>query len=95
MREASLGRILGRVALWAALAAALVYLADWAVWKARGANGMGEVTVSRTVVAPLKGGKEEYYPDGSTTVVCSESLFPQVGGGACWWMRGHRVVMER
>ncbi len=88
-------KIAGRVMLWAVVALAVVYGGDWAVWRARGEGGMSEVTVSRTVMAPLKGGKEEYYPDGSTTVVCSESLFPQVGGGACWWVRGHRVVMER
>ena len=90
-----MARIVGRVMLWVLGAVAMVYLADWAAWKARGEKGMGEVTVSRMVVAPLKGGKEEYYPDGSATVVCSESLFPQVGGGACWWVARHRVVMER
>ena len=29
------------------------------------------VAAGHTVVAPLKGGKEEYYPDGSAEVTCS------------------------
>ncbi|WP_089841445.1 hypothetical protein [Granulicella pectinivorans] len=77
--------------------AALVYLGDWAVWKVKVARGvgMGSITVGRVVVAPLKGGKEEYYPDGSTDVPCSRSLFPQGGGDACWWLARNPVIYER
>ncbi len=92
-----MGRVVWRVVIGAVVALALVYLGDWVVWRVRVARGggMGEVTVTRMVVAPLKGNKEEYYPDGSAEVACSQSLFPQVGGGACWWVEQHRVVMER
>jgi hypothetical protein len=55
----------------------------------------GDAQVSRMVVAPLKGNKEEYYYDGTATVDCSRSLFPQAGSGACWWLERHRVVYER
>jgi len=74
-----------------------VYAGDWAVWRVRVArgSGMGSVTVGRVVVAPLKGGKEEYYPDGSADVACSRSLFPQGGGGACWWIARNPVVYIR
>ena len=77
--------------------AAVVYLSDWAVWRTRVATGggMGQATVSRFVVAPLKGNKEEYYPDGKGVVDCSVSLFGQAGAGACWWVKGHPVVFER
>jgi hypothetical protein len=76
---------------------AVVYLADWAVWQARVrmGGGMGQVVVTRLAVAPLKGNKEEYYPDGTATVDCSKSLFSQAGNGACWWVERHRVVFER
>ena len=77
--------------------AAVVYLGDWAVWRVRVAagGGMGKAMVSRYVVAPLKGNKEEYYPDGRGEVDCSLSMFPQAGAGACWWVRQHPVVFER
>lgn len=77
--------------------AGTVYAGDWAVWRIRVARGggMGTVTVGRVVVAPLKGGKEEYYPDGTEVVACSRSLFPQAGGGACWWVARNPVVYDR
>jgi hypothetical protein len=83
------------VALLVALC--LVYLGDWGVWRVRVAHGggMGKVTVSRFVVAPLKGNKEEYYYDGTQDVACSQSMFPQSGGGACWWMAKHATVFDR
>lgn len=79
------------------LALAVVYLGDLLIWRVRlgMGGGMGKVQVSRFVVAPLKGNKEEYYFVGTTTVDCSLSIFPQAGSGACWWVERHRVVYER
>jgi len=79
------------------VAAAVLYLGDWAVWRVRVGmgGGMGKATVSRFVVAPLKGNKEEYYYQGTADVDCSQSLFPQAGSGACWWLKGHAVIWER
>ena len=79
------------------VALALIYVGDWAVWRMRVAagGGMGSVQVTRMVVASLKGNKEEYYPQGSETVACSQSIFPWVGGGACWWVRRNPMVLER
>jgi hypothetical protein len=96
-----LGRILGRVILWILLGAAGVYALDWAVWQTRVLTGSGyrSMTVDRFVVAPLKGGREEYYPDGKAEVRCSVSLFPegfpQPGSSPCWWVAGHPVVFDR
>lgn len=86
-----------RIALGSLVAAAVLYLGDWGVWRVRvaGGGGVGRVTVSRFVVAPLKGGREEYYGDGSGAVECSRSLFPQAGREACWWLTRHAVVYER
>jgi hypothetical protein len=76
---------------------AVVYFGDWAVWRARVAmgGGMGKATVSRFVVAPLKGNKEEYYFDGKSEVDCTRSMFPQGASGACWWVVRHPVVFDR
>jgi hypothetical protein len=90
-------RWLVRVVLGALLLAAVAYPVDWAVWRVRVARGggMGSVQVDRFTVAELKGGKEDYYPDGTDTVPCSRSLYPQGGNGVCWWVERHREVLER
>jgi hypothetical protein len=83
------------------VAAALIYLGDWAVWRIRnatskdGRGGLDTVTISRFVVAPLKGNKEEYYFDGKGPADCSRTLFPQAGAGACWYLRRHPVQFDR
>jgi hypothetical protein len=92
-----MGRLVGRGLVAVLVTAAVVYVGDFAVWRVRAARGggMGSVTVTRIVVAPLKGNKEEYYPDGTMDVACSKSLFEQAGSGACWWLARHRQVEER
>jgi len=90
-------RILGRTAAGLMVALAVLYVGDWAVWRVRVARGggMGSVVVSSIVVMPLKNNKEEYDWGGTADVSCSRSIFPQVGSGACWWLRRHNVVFER
>ena len=91
-------RILGRIVVGLIAALSVLYVGDWAVWRARVARGggMGTVTVNTIVVLPLKDNKEEYDEGGIQTVPCSLSLFPQgSGAGACWWLRRHNVVYER
>lgn len=90
-------RIAGRILLGLLFTAALLYVGDWGIWRARVAagGGMGKAAVSLIEVAPLKGHKEEYYWDGTAEVDCSRSLFPQAGAGACWWLAGHNVVYQR
>jgi hypothetical protein len=74
--------------------AALAYPLDWGIWRVRVARGggMGAVQVELFTIADLKGGKEDYYPNGTATVPCSESLYPQGGNSACWWLQRHREV---
>jgi hypothetical protein len=90
-------RIAAKALVGLVVALALVYLGDWAVWRVRVArgDGMGQLTVSRVVVAPLKGNREEYYSDGKAEVECSRSLFAQGGSEACWWMARHPVQFDR
>ena len=79
------------------LTAALAYPLDWGVWRVRVSRGggMGSVQVEMFTVAELKGGREDYYPNGTAVVPCSRSLYPQGGNGACWWVERHRVVIRR
>jgi hypothetical protein len=90
-------RFFGRGLFWLLVFVALVYIGDFAVWRIRVATGggIGHVTVGMLQVANLKGNKQEFYPDGTEVVDCSQSLFPQTGAGACWWVQGHRTVIER
>ena len=76
---------------------ALLWLADWAVWRVRVARGggYGAVTVTRVVVAPLKGGREEYYQDGTVEERCAPSVVEHGGVRACWWVERHKMVWDR
>ena len=87
----------GRVLFGALLLSLLAFAADWVVWRVRLAHDVGTSTVqvTRMVVAPLKGNREEYYMDGTEDLPCSRSIFPQGGSQACWWLERHRVIFER
>ena len=86
-------RLLRRTLAALVAAAALAWPADYAVWRLRGAP-TDQVEVTRFVVAPLKGSKEEYYPDGTDTVPCAQSLLPQ-DDPPCWYLQRHRVQYDR
>jgi hypothetical protein len=90
-------RWLGRIVIGLVAALAVAYVGDWAVWRARVAmgGGMGKVTVADMTSVTLKDNKEEYFYNGSTDVDCSQSIFPQAGGGACWWLNRHKIVFEK
>lgn len=89
-------RMLVRGVLGVLLLVAIVYPLDWAVWRTRVSmgGGMGAVQVDLFVVADLKGGKQAYYPQGTVTMPCSKSLYPQGGNGVCWWVERHREVVQ-
>jgi hypothetical protein len=89
--------LLTRMAVGLLALAAAAYPLDWAVWRVRVAagGGMGQATVTHFTVAELKGSKESYYFDGTTQMECSESLFPEAGAGACWWLARHPQVIDR
>jgi hypothetical protein len=94
---AQVKRIIGRVAVGLLAALSVLYVGDWGVWRARVAlgGGMGSVTVNTIIVLPLKGNKEEYDEGGVATVPCSQSIFPQAGSGACWWLQRNKAVFVR
>lgn len=88
-----IGRLLAQMAIGGAVLLGVLYGVDWMVWRGRG-GVYGSMTVSRFVVAPLKGNKVEYYPGGTLEERCSRSVFGhgQAEGGACWWLERHRMV---
>lgn len=90
-------RVLGSMLLGMLTTLAVVYVGDWAVWRARVARGggMGTAKVGTLIITPLKGNKEEYDWGGVQTLDCSRSIFPQAGAGACWWLARKGVVYER
>lgn len=78
------------------LIAALLYPLDWAVWRMRVARGggMGSVQVDMYSAADLKGGKEDYFPNGTVATTCSKSIYPQAGNNPCWWVERHREQVQ-
>jgi hypothetical protein len=78
------------------LVAAVLYLVDFAVWRVRVARGggMGSVVVDLYTVADLKGGKEDYYANGTVSMPCSKSIYPLAGNNPCWWVKRHREVVQ-
>jgi hypothetical protein len=90
-------RILSWVVAGLMTASVVLYVGDWTVWRVRVARGggMGTVTVNSIIVIPLKDNKEEYDWGGTNVVSCSQSIFPQAGSGACWWLARHSNVFER
>lgn len=79
-------RWLKRILLAAALLFVAVYVGDWTIYKLRG-SPTSKVTVTRTLVVPLKGNKSEYDYLGTADEPCSVSLFPQGSNSACWRLR--------
>lgn len=71
----------------------VAYVIDWTTWRSRG-DTVGTITVSHFVVAPLKGNKVEYYPDGAIEQSCSHSLFGHADHEPCWWVDRHRITYE-
>jgi hypothetical protein len=96
-REARVIHVLVRSVVALLVVAVLAYPVDWAIWELRVlmGGGMGTTQVDRFTVAELKAGKENYFYDGTSTVACSKSLFPEAGSGACWWVARHRQIIER
>ena len=80
------GRWLFRIAVFLALGVLATYAGDWIAFRLEG-SPQSSVTVSRTLVIPLKNNKEEYDYLGTFSEPCSVSLFPQSGLTPCWQLR--------
>lgn len=75
----------------------MVYAADWAAVAIpipKHKVVLGTVQVQRYLAVPLKNGKNEYDYQGSDTVACVHSIFPQMGYNPCWYVEKHREQRE-
>lgn len=92
-----LARWLVRGAITLLIAAMLLFVFDFVVWRIRVAagGGMGQVDVTQMTAAELKGNKDAYFLDGTVTQACSRSIFPQGGTDPCWWLRRHTQVIQQ
>jgi hypothetical protein len=78
------------------VAAIVVWVSDFAVYRVRAARGTAfdSVQVSQFLSTALKGNKQEYDYMGTAPVTCARSLFPHGGAPACWWLRRHTTQWE-
>ena len=81
-----IGRWAFRIALVLAAGCVATYAGDWIAFRLEG-SPQSTVTVSRTLVVPLKNNKVEYDYVGTFDEPCSISLFPQGGLTPCWQLR--------
>jgi hypothetical protein len=81
-----IGRWLFRIALVLAATCVATFAGDWIAFKLQG-SPQSTVTVSRTLVVPLKNNKVEYDYVGTFDEPCSISLFPQGDLAPCWQLR--------
>jgi hypothetical protein len=86
--------IVKRLAVGLVLAAALLYLADYASarYKMSGPNSaaaLGSVVVHRVWEVPHKDGREEFSFDPPQTEACLHSIFPHFGYTPCWYAVRH------
>jgi hypothetical protein len=81
-----IGRWFFRAVLVLAAGCVATYAVDAIAFKLEG-SPQSTVTVSRTMVVPLKNNKEEYDYVGTFDEPCSISLFPQGGMSPCWHLR--------
>jgi len=89
-----IGRWLVRIVAVLVAAFVLLYMGDWTVYKLRG-SPQAKVTVSRYLMVPLKGNKQEYDYQGTLDVLCSRSLFPQGDLDTCWQLRRNPHQMTK
>lgn len=73
-------------------ATALLYVADWAVFRirlARGAGALESVTVNAYYAVPEKNGRTEYDFQSSGPQACANAIFSHMGYLPCWYLRKH------
>jgi len=86
-------RFFTRILLELLIAATVLCVADWVVFRTRG-GPLNSVNVELYLKTPLKGQKTQYDFLGLQPTNCSRSLFPQYGTGQwnapCWWLQRHK-----
>lgn len=69
----------------------LLYAADFVSLRAGvpPREKLGSITVHTYYAVKLKNGRTEYDKGSDQVVNCSNSLFPQLGVGPCWYIARH------
>ena len=88
--------ILRRIVIAAAIALAVLYIADYAVLRIRMARGgedavLGKVTV--LIGTPLKDGRIGVFADQPEIDTCARSIFPHLGYAPCWYASRHTTKL--
>jgi hypothetical protein len=88
--------ILEQTAKVMVVAAVLLWVTDWAVFRVRAARGTAfdSVQVEEYLSTALKGNKQEYDYMGTAQVSCARAVFPHADAPACWWLRRHTAQWE-
>jgi hypothetical protein len=79
-------KYLRKILLYLLVVVAAAYLFDTVIYFLRG-KPASSVQVTRLLAIPLKGGKTEYAPAGTSAVSCTLSIFPQGSANPCWYQR--------
>src|SRR5579875_2419377 len=81
---------------WLMVAAVVLWVGDWAVFRVETARGRGydSVQVEQYLGTPLKGNKTEYDYEGTAAVNCARAIFPHGGAPSCWWLRRHTTEWQ-
>jgi hypothetical protein len=88
--------ILEKTAKVLLVAAVLLWICDWVVYRLRAARGTAfdSVQVEEYLSTALKGNKQEYDYMGTAEMSCARAIFPHGGAPACWWLRRHTTQWE-
>ena len=78
------------------IAAAVLYLMDWAVLRLRAMRGAayGSVQVNEYLSTALKGNKAQYDYLGTTAQPCVHAIFKHDALQPCWWVARHKDHWE-
>ena len=78
------------------VAAIVLWVSDWAVFRLRMARGTAfdSVQVEEYLSTALKGNKQEYDYMGTVQMNCARAIFPHGGSPACWWLRSHTTQWQ-
>jgi hypothetical protein len=88
-----LRQLLRRIIISVVLAAAVLYVGDYAVIRYRVAanrNAYGTVTVQPYYAVPRKDHKTEFLFDDPQDQTCVHSLFPHFGDSPCWYLNRNK-----
>jgi hypothetical protein len=88
--------ILEHTAKFLLVAAIVLWVSDWAMFRVRLARGTAfdSVQVEQYLSTALKGNKQEYDYMGTVQMNCARAIFPHGGSPACWWLRRHTTQWE-